>query len=343
MNLLIVGPSWLGDAVMMGSLVQRLKARDPAPTITVMAPPHLLGLLARMPGVDDTVANPFEHGALRLGERLGFGRGLRRRGFEAAIILPNSLKSALVPFFAGIPRRIGFVGEGRYVLLSDARQLDEAKLPRLVDRYGLLADEAGAEVTPAPAPRLEVDAAASRAVMERLGLDPTKPSIALCVGAEYGPAKRWPAAHFAELARRLAGAGLDAWLLGSPADAPIGAEITTLVPGVARDLTGRTSLEDAVDLLAAARAVVTNDTGLMHVAAAVDRPLVALYGSSSPAYTPPLATDPVVLSLGLSCSPCFERRCPLGHFKCLNELSPDRVWAALLPMLGTGANALQQP
>jgi heptosyltransferase-2 len=330
MNLLIVGPSWLGDAVMMGSLVALLKARDPAPAITVMAPPHLLGLLTRMPGVDETLANPFEHGALRLGERLGFGRKLKGR-FDAAIVLPNSLKSALVPFFAAIPRRTGLVGEGRYVLLNDARRLDEAKLPRLVDRYGLLADEPAAEATPAP--RLKIDAAAGRVVMERLGLEPARPAVALCVGAEYGPAKRWPAAHFAELARRLAAAGLEPWLLGSPADAPIGAEIAALAPGVARDLTGRTSLEEAVDLLAAARAVVTNDTGLMHVAAAVGRPLVALYGSSSPAYTPPLTADAVVLSEGLSCSPCFERQCPLGHFNCLNGLSPDRVWAALAPMI----------
>ena len=342
MNLLIVGPSWLGDAVMMGSLVERLKASAPAPSITVMTPPHLLGLLARMPGVDETLINPFEHGALRLGERVRFGRGLGPRKFDAAIVLPNSLKSALVPFFAGIRRRTGFVGEGRYGLLNDARRLDETAMPRLVDRYGLLAEPAGAAPAPSPAPRLRADPGAGRALLSRLGLDPAKRAVALCVGAEYGPAKRWPARHFADLAGRLAKAGFEAWLLGSPRDAPIGAQIAGLAPGVVKDLTGRTGLEDAIDLVAAADAVVTNDSGLMHVAAAVGRPLVALYGSSSPDYTPPLSQDAVILSRRLDCSPCFARSCPLGHLKCLNELSPDEVWAALLPMIAAGAGAGQR-
>ena len=327
MEILIVGPSWLGDAVMMGSLVQRLKARTPAPRVTVLVPPALADLARRLPGADAVIDNPFAHGALRLGERWRLGRSLRRR-FDAAIVLPHSFKSALVPAFAGVPQRIGFVGEARQLLLTDARRLDEAALPRMVDRFCLLVEPPGA-TAPAqvPLPRLEpADIAAAKA---RLGLGAGSPAVALCVGAEYGPAKRWPARHFAALARRLAAEGLEAWLLGSPGDAPIGAEIETLAPGVAVNLVGRTSLGDAIDLVAGAAGVVSNDSGLMHVAAALGRPLVALYGSSSPDFTPPLSPAATILSEYLPCSPCFERRCPLGHFKCLNDLAPDRVWAAL--------------
>ncbi len=327
MSLLIVGPSWLGDAVMMGALVQRLKAAEPARRITVLTPAHLDEVVRRLPGVDATLINPFAHGALRLGERRRFGRALRGL-FQASIVLPHSLKSALVPWFAGIPRRIGFVGEARHLVLNDARPLDEAALPRMVDRFALLADPRGtARPADTPAPRLSVREADIAATLASLGLG-AGPAVALCVGAEYGPAKRWPAAHFAALARRLEGAGLQAWLIGGPGDAATGAAVAALAPA-AHDLTGRTTLAEAVDLIAAASAVVSNDSGLMHVAAALGRPLVALYGSSSPAFTPPLSADAVVLSEGLACSPCFERVCPLGHFRCLNDLSPDRVWAAL--------------
>ena len=333
MSLLIVGPSWLGDAVMMGALIQRLKAERPDRRIAVLTPPLLKDLAQRLPGVDETIANPFAHGALELGERARFGRSLKGR-FEAAIVLPHSWKSALVPFFAGIPQRIGFVGEARYGLLSDARRLDAAALPRMVDRFALLAEPRGA-TRPAetPTPRLAAVPGESAAARERLGLAAHRPAVALCVGAEYGPAKRWPAAHFAALARRLAAAGYDAWAIGGPGDAPIGAEAAALAGGALTDLTGKSTLADAIALIAAAALVVTNDSGLMHVAAALGRPIVALYGSTSPAFTPPLTADAVILSENLDCSPCFERVCPLGHFKCLNDLSPERVWRAVEPRL----------
>ena len=333
-ELLIVGPSWLGDAVMMGTLVHRLKAVAPGRRITVLTPAHLEDVVRRLPGVDATLVNPFAHGALKLGERARFGRALAGR-FEAAIVLPHSWKSALVPFFAGIRTRTGFVGEVRYGLLSDARRLDEAALPRMVDRFSLLAEPRGAaRPRQTPAPVLVADAPEVAATLRRLGLNASEPAVALCVGAEYGPAKRWPAAHFAALARALRAAGRAVWLIGGAGDRPIGAEVAALAPG-AVDLTGRTSLAEAVDLIAAAVAVVTNDSGLMHVAAALGRPLVALYGSSSPAFTPPLSDRALILKDDLECSPCFERVCPLGHFKCLNELDAERVLAAVERQLAT--------
>ena len=317
---------------MMGALVQRLKAQATSRPITVMAPAHLEALVRRLPGVDETIVNPFAHGALKLSERMRFGRALKGR-FDAAVVLPHSWKSALAPFFAGVRRRTGFVGEARYGLINDARQLDETALPRMVDRFCLLADPPGAaRPRETPWPTLNTDPVQVEGAIVRFGLDRATPSVALCVGAEYGPAKRWPAAHFAEVARRLMRSGVQAWVVGGPGDASIGAEVASLAPG-AVDLTGRTTLPEAADLIAAASAVVSNDSGLMHVAAALGRPLIALYGSSSPEFTPPLTDTAVVLSLQVACSPCFERECPLGHFKCLQDLSPDRVWAALDPWL----------
>jgi heptosyltransferase-2 len=331
-RILIVGPSWLGDAVMMGSLVVRLKAHAPAPTVAVLTPAALADVAARLPGVDETIENPFAHGALRLGERWRLGRRLAGR-FDQAIVLPHSWKSALAPFFAGIPKRTGFVGEARYGLLTDARALDEARLPRMVDRFALLADPSAAAIpADTPSPQLAASPAAIGAARAKFGLGDAG-AVALCVGAEYGPAKRWPAAHFAALARRLAAEGVAAFLLGSANDAPIGAKIDELAPGAAANLIGRTSLGEALDLIAGARAVVTNDSGLMHAAAALERPMVALYGSSSPQFTPPLCDTATVLTLELECSPCFARVCPLGHFRCLNDLPPERVWEALKPWL----------
>ena len=332
MNILIVGPSWLGDAVMMGALVQRLKAGVSAPRITVLAPMHLADLMARMPGVDAVLDNPFAHGALRLGDRWRLGRSLAGR-FDQAIVLPHSFKSALIPAFAGIPKRTGFVGEARRVLLNDARALDEARLPRMVDRFCLLAEPPGvAAPAETPAPRLAASATDIAAARAAFALGERR-AIALCVGAEYGPAKRWPARHFAALAEHLAGRGLAVWLLGSPADAPIGAEIEALAPGAAANLVGRTSLGQAIDLIAGAAGVVSNDSGLMHVAAALGRPLAALYGSSSPTFTPPLSPRAAILSEDVPCSPCFKRECPLGHFKCLNDLASERVAAALATLM----------
>jgi heptosyltransferase-2 len=332
LRLLIVGPSWLGDAVMMGSLVARLKAARPARRITVLTPAHLEPLVLRLPGVDEALINPFAHGALKPVQRARFGRALRGR-FDEAIVLPHSWKSALVPLFAVIPRRTGFVGEARYGLLNDARGLDAAALPRMVDRFCLLAEQRGAKFpAETPEPGLSVDAREIAATLSRLGLVDGRPAVALCVGAEYGPAKRWPAAHFAALGRRLAARGFAPWVLGGPGDAAIGDEVAALAPRVV-NLAGRTSLVQAIDLIAAARAVVSNDSGLMHVAAALGRPVIGLYGATSPAFAPPLSEGAVILHENLPCMPCGKRVCPLGHFKCMNDLAPERVFQALAPLL----------
>ncbi len=325
---LVVSPSWIGDAVLAHPLLARLKARDPPGAIDVLAPAWASAVYGRMPEVRRTIAFPFGHGELRLGDRRRFAQGLPR--YDRAIVLPNSLKSALVPWLAGIAVRTGWRGEFRYGLLNDLRILDEAALPLIVERFAALAQPAGEPFArPVPPPRLTIAPASRDEAVARLGLAVDAPVLALAPGAEYGPAKRWPARHFAQVARAHAARGFHVWLFGSDKDRAETAEVARLAGVPVEDLAGRTSLAEAIDLLSLAARVVTNDSGLMHVAAALDRPMAAVFGSSSPAYTPPLSPRARVVSLKLACSPCFKRECPLGHTDCLEKLEPGQVLAAL--------------
>ena len=329
-HILIVGPSWVGDTVISQSLLKLLVQQNPAAKIDYLAPPWTLPLLTRMPEVRHGISNPFGHGALRFGARHAMGKTLRDQHYDHAVVLPNSWKSALIPWAAGIARRTGFRGEARWGLLNDLRQLDAIALPQMVQRFAVLALPAGSTLpAPLPLPALQSTTAQQQALLARLGLSTDKPVVAFCPGADYGPAKRWPEAHFAALARLLAARGCAVWLVGSPKDHAIAETIAAASTGACINLCGKTDIAEAADLLAASRLVVTNDSGLMHIAAAVGRPVIALYGSSSPQFTPPLSVDARILTLDIECSPCFQRVCPLGHFKCLNDLSPERVFAAI--------------
>ena len=328
-TLLIVGPSWVGDMLMAQSLFMALAARHPGLQLDVLAPAWSHGILARMPEVRRALVAPFAHGRFGLMERWRLGRELAKEGYDQAIVLPNSWKSALLPFFAGIPLRTGYLGEFRHGLLNDKRRLDRRAMPRLVQRYSALAAPAGNVPAPPPQPRLRVDPEAQSASLARLGLTREQPILALCPGAEFGPAKRWPEAHYAAVARAKLEQGWQVWLFGSAKDQAVTAEINQLAGDACNNLAGQTSLEETVDLLACAAAVVSNDSGLMHIAAAVDVPLVAVYGSTDPGYTPPYSDKARVVRLGLDCSPCFKRECPLGHLDCLNKLGPERVLEAL--------------
>ncbi|MCC6534922.1 MAG: lipopolysaccharide heptosyltransferase II [Burkholderiales bacterium] len=326
-SVLVVGPSWVGDSVLAQPLFMLL-TQAPDTAVDVLAPPWTTPLLQRMPQVRTVIENPFRHGELKVFGRRRLGFALRARSYDRAIVLPNSLKSALPPFFAAIPVRSGYRGEMRGGVLNDVRKLDATRLPTLAERYAALAHPGGSALArPLPRPRLRVDLANRARLIESHGLGGTAPVVAFCPGAEYGPAKRWPPEHFAALADRLTDAGARVWLIGSDNDRPIAAAIASQTRRPATvDLCGRTNLADAIDLLSAASLVVSNDSGLMHVAAALERPLIALYGSSSPAFTPPASPQASILSLTLACSPCFERQCPLGHLRCLRDLDPDRVW-----------------
>ncbi|MCD4866510.1 lipopolysaccharide heptosyltransferase II [Pseudomonas sp. PLB05] len=333
MNILIIGPSWVGDMVMAQTLFVCLKRQHPDCQIDVLAPEWSRPLLERMPEVREALSFPLGHGAFELATRRRIGQQLRGR-YDHAILLPNSLKSALVPYFAGIPKRTGWRGEMRFGLLNDIRTLDKARYPLMIERFMALAYAPGAELPkPYPKPRLAIDPVSRDAALERFGLSLDRPVLALCPGAEFGEAKRWPAEHYAAVADARLRQGWQVWLFGSQKDAPGGEEIREWVtPGFEEDvynLAGRTSLAEAIDLLSCAGAVISNDSGLMHVAAALDRPLVAVYGSTSPGFTPPLASQVEVVRLGLECSPCFDRTCRFGHYDCLRLLQPSLVQEAL--------------
>jgi len=328
-RILVVGPSWVGDMVMAQSLFATLH-RSGGTEVDVIAPSWSLPLIGRMPEVREAIEMPLDHGEFRWPARRRIGAGLRDRGYARAIVLPRSFKAALVPWHARVPVRTGYRGEMRFGLLNDVRRLDETALPRTVQRYVALGyPEGSPQPPPVPFPRLRVDDANQARLLDRLGLDDSRPIAAIMPGAEYGPAKCWPLPSFAEAARQLADAGYAVWVLGSARDHDAGREIERGSGAAATNLCGRTKLEDAVDLLACARHALTNDSGLMHVAAAVGCHVIAVFGSSSPVRTPPLTDRCTVLWLGLECSPCFRRDCPLGHLRCRRDIHASRVIEAI--------------
>jgi len=328
-RILIVAPAWIGDAILSEPLISLVRDPYTAPIVDVLAPTWCAPVFARMRGVGRVIESPIAHGRLDWRARKKLARELARNGYTRAIVLPNSWKSALIPWLAGIPRRVGYRGEGRYVLLNDVRHLDRKALPRLVDRFAALAMNPGELVPLPPRPVLVPDLANRSAAVRALGLRTDRRTAILCPGAEYGPAKRWPPTHFAELAARMMTDGFQVWLVGSPNDR-LAAESVLQAAGESgrqmRDLTGHTDLGTAMDLLSLATIVVSNDSGLMHAAAAVGVPMVALFGSSSPVYTPPLSTAAQVAKIDIACSPCFKRECPLGHFRCMRDLAPRAVY-----------------
>lgn len=320
--------------VMAQALYKFLVSRDPDTEIHVVAPAWSIPVLERMPEVGRALELPVAHGEVGLGKRWNLGRSLRGEQYRRAIVLPRSLKASLVPFFASVPVRTGFRGEWRFGLINDMRRFDAEKLDQTIKRFVFLGLDREQEGLPAiPEPRLEVDTGNLYSAVERLDLDPEAEAVALIPGAEYGPAKRWPIEYYADLASRLVGAGLRVWILGSEKERELGRAAAAEHPNVT-NLCGKTSLADVIDLLGTARVAVTNDSGLMHVAAAVRTHVIGLYGSSSPYFTPPLTNTKDVFYRDLECSPCFQRECPLGHFRCMTEISVDEVCSAVITALG---------
>ena len=329
-NALIIAPQWIGDAVMTEPLLRRLHARGER--ITVGALPWVAPVYRAMAQVADVIEFPFAHGGLQFRERRAIARRIEGQ-FSKAYVLPNSLKSALLPLLAQIPERIGYLGEARIGLLTHRLKNPKNK-PPMVAFYSALSGETGLD---ADRPQLHVGAAEIASTLDALGLRQGG-YVVFAPGAEFGPAKRWPARHFSELAAML---DLPVVLLGSGKEAALCDEIAAPVnaqqAGKCLNLAGKTSLPQALSLIAGSRATVSNDSGLMHVAAALSVPQVAIFGSSSPLHTPPLNDKASVLWLKadpsyqppLDCAPCFERECPLGHMRCLNDIGAQQVLKAL--------------
>jgi heptosyltransferase II len=335
---LIISPNWIGDAVMAQPLLQLLSKMHPSRPIDVLAPPSVAPVWRAMREVDTVLETPFRHGALQLKERWQYAQMLRARGYADAYVLPNTLKYALIPWLAGIPRRVGYQGEMRYGLLNVMHHDDEPPRP-MVPFYAALADAPRDRLRGVvPRPVLYAGDEQVRAVCQRLGIAQDRPLVVFAPGAEFGAAKRWPTGHFARLTDeiRKADPGAQVALLGSPKDKPVCDEI---VAAAGKDgmfnLAGVTRLDEAVALIARAAAVVANDSGLLHVASALNRPVIAIYGPTDPDHAPPFSDVAKSLSLRLECAPCRQRECPLGHHDCMNKLETGIVWNELKPMLSS--------
>lgn len=327
-KILIVGPAWVGDMVMAQSLFKVIKALNPNSSIDVVAPEWSRPLLERMPEVQNAIELKVGHGVLNLKLRYQLAQQLKSKGYDQAIVLPNSWKSALIPWWAKIPKRTGFRGELRWGLLNDLRILDKTSLPRMVERFTSLAfakNHTAPLPETTPIPKLETEIHSVEKALRKFSLSQAAPILALCPGAEFGASKRWPEDHFAKVAAQKLQEGWSVWLFGSKKDKVVSQQIQTFTQNRCVDLTGETSLGEAIDLLSLAQAVISNDSGLMHIAAALNRPLVAVYGSTDPGFTPPLNANAKIARLGLKCSPCFKRECPLQHHDCMLNLSPALV------------------
>ncbi|MCJ2378614.1 lipopolysaccharide heptosyltransferase II [Vibrio sp. ZSDZ34] len=337
MKILIIGPSWVGDMVMSQSLYIRLKELHPEASIDVMAPAWCKPILERMPQVSKAIDMPIGHGAFNLKGRWQLGRQLKKERYTHAFVLPNSAKSALIPLFAGIPKRTGWKGEMRYGLLNDLRP-NKRVFQYYVERFVALASTKEAmthevELQSCPRPKFAIEAKTQQNALDKFNLTTSRKVYGMCPGAEFGPAKRWPEQHYAKVAQSLIDEGNQVWLFGSQKDQEVTEKIRqALTPEAIQhchNLAGSTSLTEAVDLLAACDTVISNDSGLMHVSAAVGCKIVAIYGSSSPDYTPPLGDDVKIVHTDIECRPCFKRECPLGHLKCLVDLPPKRILEAI--------------
>lgn len=340
MKILVIGPSWVGDMVMSQSLYKRLSEQHPNAKIDVLAPAWCRPILERMPEINRTIEMPVGHGEFSFATRWKLGKSLRSEAYDHAFVLPNSAKSALIPLFAKIPLRTGWKGEMRYGLLNDLRP-DRKVFQYMVERYVALAHSKASmlndvKLKNVPYPLLTVKESNQAACLAKFGINPNEKIVGLCPGAEFGPAKRWPDSHYADVAKKLIEEGNQICLFGGPKDREVAQTIIDRLPQEAQkqcfNLAGETALVDAVDLLAACHTVFSNDSGLMHVAAAVGVNIVAIYGSSSPKYTPPLSDNVVMVNTDIECRPCFKRECQFSHLKCLTELSPNMVWDAYLSL-----------
>ncbi len=335
-RILVIAPNWIGDAVMSQPLLAAIQNAYPHAAIDVLATPWVAPVYRACSEVSELIEADLRHGQLQWGIRRALATQIKKRNYASCYVLPNSLKSALIPWLANIPVRVGYQGELRRFLLTETKA-NSPKTQRIpmVEHYASLCAPSSKRNATIPSPHLTPGASALESARTRLqsaGIQ-SDTLVVLCPGAEYGPSKRWPAAHFAALAQLILAANPNASvvLLGSPSDRAIGDAIVSGAASQGRIVNwcGATSLDEAIAIIGLCSKVVSNDSGLMHIAAALDVPQIAVFGSSDPNHTPPNSAKATVISLHLPCSPCHQRECPLGHLNCLNQISPERVFAAV--------------
>ena len=335
-RILIIAPNWIGDAVMSQPLLATIKASHPHAVIDVLATPWVAPVYRACSEVAELIEADLRHGQLQWGLRRALAAQIKQRGYASCYVLPNSFKSALIPWLANIPVRIGYQGELRRFLLTEtkANSPKTQRIPMVEHYANLCAPTRNSDAT-IRLPHLSPTASAmetARTRLEAAGIQ-TDALVVLCPGAEYGPSKRWPATYFAALTQSILKAKptTSVVLLGSPSDRAIGDAIVSASASDSRifNWCGATSLDEAIAIIRMCSNVVSNDSGLMHISAALQVPQVAIFGSSDPSHTPPNSTKAIIISLHLPCSPCHQRECPLGHLNCLNQISPERVFAAL--------------
>jgi len=338
MKILIVGPSWVGDAVMAQSLYKIIKDSNPQSKIDVLSPEWSLGILNRMDELDDVICSPFDHGDLRIKDRIRFGYSLRDRSYDQAIVLTNSLKSSFIPFTANIPKRTGWLGEMRYGFINDIRKVNKNKHKLMVEKFSCLSINPLVDNNyEIPWPSLRVDLINLSKLLKKYSFEQSHESIAICPGAEFGPSKRWPANYYAEVIRHYLSKNWQVFILGSKNDLPVAKVIEDQVPSENKALlfnfTGQTSIEDAVDILSTCDLVLTNDSGLMHVAAAVNVKLLALYGPTSPKFTPPLSKKAKVIQKIEGYEKTREGELEEGYHYGLSMIKPEEVLDSLSLLL----------
>lgn len=329
-KILIIGPSWVGDMVMAQALFKVLRQQQPTAQIDVLAPQWSLPVLERMPEINNIISLEITHGEFGLRKRFSLAKKLRADKYNRAIVLTNTWKSALIPWLAKIPIRTGWLGELRWVLLNDVRYLNKIQLPKMVQRYVALGLDANTKLPiEIPAPKLTAPEYSVAAVLKKFNLQCDAPILALCPGAAYGPAKRWPEEYYVQVAEEKLAAGWQIWLFGSQQDEQVINNIQSKIPAPTISFAAKINLHETIDLLSSATAVVTNDSGLLHIAASLNKPLVAIYGSTSPLFTPPLGVKSKILTEDLPCSPCFARECKFKHLNCMYLIKPEKVLTAL--------------
>ena len=325
-KILIVGPSWLGDMIMSQALFKVLKNKFSC-TIDVIAPEWSCPILDRMEEISKSITLPVVHGKLGLKKRYILAKALEKENYDHAIILTNSWKSALIPFWSNIPQRTGWLGELRWGLLNDVRYLNKKKLPLMMERYVALAYSRGEHIpTEYPLPRLQIKEQEQAKVLTKFNIkDKNKKILALCPGAAYGSAKRWPENYFAEIANKKIQDGWDIWLFGSKQDIPVIDNVVQQISSKCYSFAGQLQLSKTVDLMSMTDIVISNDSGLMHMASSLGKYIVAIYGSTSPSFTPPFGKNARIVSENLSCSPCFKKDCPLQHHQCMKAIMPKQI------------------